>query len=208
MSSATLISFIMTCMVIEATPGPNMAYLAVLSASYGRKAGFATTLGIALGLLIIGMMAALGIATLISNSPVAYQTLRWGGAAYLLWLAWDGWGEEPETSPGQADNVTQHTKFFRRGLIINLLNPKAAVFYIAILPGFIASTSSAITQAITLTATYVFIATAIHSLIVLLAGTAQKFMEDRKQRMIVRRILSLALAVIAIWFLLTTAYST
>ncbi|MBI1301413.1 MAG: LysE family translocator [Alphaproteobacteria bacterium] len=204
MSLATYLSFIMTCLIIESTPGPNMAYLAVLSANNGRRAGFAATLGIALGLLVIGIATALGVATLISNSPLAYQLLRWGGVAYLLWLAWDGWKEEPETSPGKTDGPLQHAKFFTRGLMVNLLNPKAAVFYVAILPGFITPSSTAIFQAVTLTITYVIAATAMHSLIVVLAGMAQKFLEDRKRRLIARRILSLALVAIALWFALTT----
>lgn len=204
MSLATYLSFIMTCIIIESTPGPNMAYLAVLSASDGRKAGFAATLGIALGLLIIGVTAALGVATLISNSPLAYQLLRWGGVAYLFFLAWDGWKKEPENSPGKTEGYGQRTKFFRRGLIVNLLNPKAAVFYVAILPGFISASSTTIFQAVMLTITYVMIATAIHSMIVTLAGTAQQFLEDQKRRLIVRRVLSIALVAIAIWFAITT----
>lgn len=79
MDLTTFISFMMTCLVIESTPGPNMAYLAVLSASNGRRAGFAATLGGALGLMLIGLAAALGVATLIANSPLMYQLLRWGG---------------------------------------------------------------------------------------------------------------------------------
>lgn len=204
MSLAVLLPFILTCLIIEVTPGPNMAYLAVLSAAEGRKAGFAATFGIATGLLIIGIAAALGVATLISNSPVSYQILRWAGVVYLLWLAWDGWREEPETSPGKAASPAHQAKFFRRGLIVNILNPKAAVFYVAILPKFIAPASSAITQAVTLTFAYVMIATAIHSLLVVLAGTAQSFLENHKRRVIARRILSLMLAGIAVWFAATT----
>lgn len=204
MSFAAYLSFIMTCLIIEITPGPNMAYLAVLSASNGRRAGFAATLGIALGLLIIGIAAALGVATLISSVPLAYQVLRWGGVGYLLWLAWDGWKEESEISLKKTDESFQHTKFFKRGLIVNLLNPKAAVFYVAILPGFISPSSSTVFQAVTLTILYVILATVMHTLIVALAGTAQKFLENKKRRLIVRRALSLSLVVIAIWFALTT----
>ena len=203
-SPTSFFSFVTTCLIIELTPGPNMAYLAVLSASNGRRAGFAATTGIALGLLLIGIAAALGVATLISNSVLAYQGLRIGGIIYLLWLAWDGWKADPETSPGKMNDYTQHTKFFRRGLIVNLLNPKAALFYIAILPEFLTSSSSIIFQAITLTITYVTIATAVHILIVILAGTAQRFLEDHYRRLIARRVLSLALAAIAVWFALTT----
>ncbi len=207
MSLTVLLPFLVTCLIIEITPGPNMAYLAVLSASEGRKAGFAATTGIATGLLIIGVAAALGIATLISTSPLAYQILRWGGVAYLLWLAWDAWREEAQAISGKTNNTVYPTKFFRRGLIVNILNPKAAVFYVAILPKFIVPASSAITQAITLTIIYVMIATTIHSLLVLLAGTAQIFLEDSKRRMVARRILSLALVAIAIWFASTTGTS-
>ena len=76
MSLITFLSFLLTCLIIEATPGPNMAYLAVLSATHGRKAGFAATAGIALGLLLVGIAAAFGVASLISNSSLAYQILR------------------------------------------------------------------------------------------------------------------------------------
>ncbi len=203
-SAATFWPFIMTCMIIESTPGPNMAYLAILSLSDGRKAGIAAIVGIALGLLMVGIAAALGVAALISNSPLAYQSLRIGGVFYLLWLAWDGWQAEPEKSLGKTDDVLQNIKFFQRGLITNLLNPKAAVFYVAILPTFLNSASSIIPQAIMLTIIYVLIATIIHFSIVTLAGSARRFLENDHQRLVVRRILSLALAGIAIWFAWTT----
>jgi len=97
----TLGAFALTCLVIELTPGPNMAYLAVLSAGNGRRAGFAATMGIALGLLIVGIGAALGLAALISSSNLLYEALRLGGIVYLLWLAWDGWRDAAETSPAR-----------------------------------------------------------------------------------------------------------
>lgn len=207
MSLTAFLSFITASILIESTPGPNMAYLAILSISDGRKAGYAAVLGIALGLLIIGIAAALGVATLISNSPLAYEILRWGGVVYMLYLAWDGWKEEPETSPGKTNDKTHKSKFFRRGLITNLLNPKAAVFYIAILPGFITDPSAAAFQAILLTLTFVAIATIIHGSIVTVAGTARKFLEDRKSRLIARRVLSALLALVALWFAWSTQTS-
>ena len=91
----TLSAFAVTCLVIELTPGPNMAYLAILSATKGRRAGFAATLGVALGLSIVGLAAVLGLTALIANSRMLYEILRWGGVVYLLWLAYEGWyGEE------------------------------------------------------------------------------------------------------------------
>ena len=196
---AVFLSFVVTCVVIELTHGPSMAYLAVLSAANGRRAGYAATLGIALGLLLIGLAAALGVATLISHSPLAYEILRWGGVAYLLWLAWDGWRDETETSPGTTDVQQQHRKFFRRGLIVNLLNPKAAFFYVAILPGFIVVDHAAVLQAVMLTVTYVLVATTIHTVIVTLAGSIQAFLTTGQRRLILRRFFSLLLVGIALW---------
>ena len=204
MSLITFLSFLLTCLIIEATPGPNMAYLAVLSATHGRKAGFAATAGIALGLLLVGIAAAFGVASLISNSSLAYQILRWGGVIYLLWLARDGWSTESETSPGKINTHLKHSQFFERGLIVNLLNPKAIVFYVAVLPEFIVASSPVMFQAVTLTISYVLLATSVHSLIVTLAGSAQKFMENKKRRLIARRTFSVALVLIAFCFAWTT----
>lgn len=201
MTIATYLSFLLTSALIELTPGPNMAYLAVLSASDGRRAGFAAVAGVALGLLIIGVAAALGVAALIEGSPLAYQTLRWAGVGYLLYLAWDGWQEEQaEEASLKTKSGSAHLKFFKRGLIVNLLNPKAAVFYVAILPSFIAAGAHVTGQALALTLSYVAVATLIHAVIVALAGTARAFLEDARRRLIARRLLSVALALIALWF--------
>lgn len=193
-------AFFITSLVIEATPGPNMAYLALLSASKGRKCGFAATAGIAVGLLLIGIAAALGLAVIISNSPFLYQTLRWGGVFYMLWLAWDGWRGEAETSPGKTLAADTLSKYFRRGMITNLLNPKAAVFYVAILPSYIQMNDSIALQGLTLTILYVAVATFIHTTIVLIAGAAQKFLSDPVREQTTRRTLSVLLALIAFWF--------
>ena len=201
----TLGAFVLTCVIIELTPGPNMAYLAVLSAGNGRRAGFAATLGIALGLLIVGVGAALGLAALISNSTLLYEALRWGGVAYLLWLAWDGWHDATETSPARTGGNGIEAAVFTRGLITNLLNPKAAVFYVAVLPTFVNAMQPVLRQGVLLSVVYVFVATAIHTAIVALAGTARPFLENPDRRRIVRRGLSLALGAIAMWFAVSTA---
>ncbi len=199
-----LISFIITSFIIEATPGPNMAYLAVLSISDGRRAGFAAVAGVALGLLVIGIAAALGVAALISSSHLAYETLRWCGVFYLLWLGWDGWNTSKETSPDKTNGHEHRAKFFFRGFITNILNPKAAVFYVAILPSFVDVSSAIATQTLTLTAVYVCVATVVHSSIVALAGMARAFLDNPRRIMIARRVLSLLLIGVALWFAVST----
>ena len=204
--STSLLAFVLTCFIIEITPGPNMAYLAALSLSQGTRAGLAAVAGIALGLAIYGVAASLGLSAIIDNSAFLYETLRWGGVAYLLWLAWEAWAAEHEISPETVDGGINPWTAFRRGLITNLLNPKAAVFYVAVLPDFIQIGKSAVTtQTLTLSAIYVSIATAIHLAIVLLASRLQRLIATPEQRRTVRRVLAVLLAAIAVWFAFSTS---
>ncbi|NVJ94497.1 MAG: LysE family translocator [Marivivens sp.] len=195
----SIIQFALASFLIELTPGPNMAYLAVVAACEGRRYGFAAVAGVALGLALVGIAAALGVGAMINASPVLYQTLRWGGVVYLLWLAYDGWRDSDEEIEHAALG-SPLLMFFRRGLITNLLNPKAAVFYIAVLPGFVVDGAAVMPQTITLSVVYVVVATAIHAAIVGLAGTAQTLLENPRKRLVLRRVLSAALALVAFWF--------
>ena len=203
---ATLLAFALTCVVIEITPGPNMAWLAALSLSRGWRTGLAAVAGVALGLSVYGIAAALGVAAIIENSSFLYEALRWGGVAYLLWLAWDAWSTADEVAPEGASG-DGHERFmaFRRGLITNLLNPKAAVFYVAMLPDFVDIGAGRIaTQTLTLSAIYVAIATLIHAGIVVSASRLRSVIDEPAQVRRIRRLLALALAAIAIWFAFST----
>ena len=193
-------AFVLTCFVIESTPGPNMAFLAIVSATNGRRYGYATTLGITLGLGIVGLAAAAGLAGIISNSPVLYQALRVAGVGYMLYLAWESWQEAKEISPGNAPAQQPLRHFFRHGLLVNLLNPKAAIFYIAILPAFITPTKDIASQAIFLTVLSVLIATLMHILIVTLSGLFQPFLVDPILNRRARKFMAIILVLIAIWF--------
>ena len=200
---ATLIAFGLTVLVIELTPGPNMAWLAVLSATEGRRAGFAAVAGVATGLSLIGLAAALGLGAVIERSDLLYGALRWGGVAFLLYLAWEGWRDAGTPPPVEAAQGWK--RYFLRGLMINALNPKAALFYIAVFPEFIDSSGQIALQAVTLAAISVSVATAIHLLIVTLAANARRFLEDRERSRLVQRVLSLLLAGVAFWLLVSTA---
>ncbi|WP_127520176.1 LysE family translocator [Mesorhizobium sp. Z1-4] len=195
-------SFALTSFLIELTPGPNMAYLALVASSEGRRPGFATVAGVALGLAVIGALAAFGVAELIQASDVAYDALRWAGIVFLLYLAWDGWrqGTDVVSPTGQSDR-----RYFMRGLVTNILNPKAAVFYVAVLPTFIEPALPIMQQTMLLTAVYVLVATLIHAGIVAAAGALEPLLNDPRREMMARRTLSLLLAAVAIWFGWSTA---
>lgn len=197
----TLLSFSFASLLIELTPGPNMTYLAMIAASEGRRAGFATLAGVAAGLAIIGLIAAIGVAELVQASPLIYEGLRWAGVAFLLYLAWEGWRTGTDVV---STKVGDRGRFFMRGLITNLLNPKAAVFYVAVLPTFIDASRPALTQSLTLTAIYVLVATTIHCAIVVLAGGLRPLLAHPGRERIARRILSVLLALVACWFAWST----
>ena len=184
-----------------------MAWLAALSLSRGWHTGLAAVAGVALGLSAYGVAAALGVAAVIENSPLLYQALRWGGVAYLLWLAWEAWSTADEIAGSDiADGYHHWASAFRRGLITNLLNPKAAVFYLAMLPEFVnVAAGNVVTQTLTLSGIYVAIATLIHALIVLLASSVRGLVARSGQMKAVRRVLALGLVGVAAWLAAATA---
>jgi threonine/homoserine/homoserine lactone efflux protein len=193
-----LIAFVLTSLIIEMTPGPNMAYLAVLGASRGRLAGFAAVLGVALGLALLGIAVGLGAGSLILNNRFAYESLRWAGALYLCWLAYDSWKEARQqvaTAPVSRSLFVQ----FRRGFITNLLNPKAALFFIAVVPEFIAGPATSPRELAILVSIYVAVATFVHGFIVLLAGTLQAFLAVPKRREMVGKAFAVVLLFVAVW---------
>ncbi|MBL8594594.1 MAG: LysE family translocator [Devosia sp.] len=199
----TLLPFILTAFVIELTPGPNMGYLAVLSIDRGRRAGLAAVAGVALGLLLLGLAAGFGLGSIISETRWLYETLRWGGVAYLVWLAWDSYREaqKPLQDNGGERNLMG---YFGRGLVSNLLNPKAAVFYIAVMPNFISADAPAGRQSLVLTLVYVAVATVVHLGIVVLASTLQPLLASERIRSRAGIGFGLVLLGIAIWLAITT----
>lgn len=201
-ASSSLLSFALTSLLIELTPGPNMTYLALVSAQDGRRAGFATVAGVALGLAVIGIIAAFGVAELVQSSSPLYETLRWAGVLFLLYLAWEGWTSGTDVVASEAQS---RGRYFMRGLVTNLLNPKAAVFYIAVLPTFLDRSQPVLPQTVSLTIIYLLVATVVHAGIVVLAGALEPFLNDPRRERIGRRLLSALLACVAIWFGWSTA---
>lgn len=197
-----LLAFALTSFLIELTPGPNMAYLALVAATEGRRQGYAAVAGVALGLAVLGLAAALGLAAVIEGSPFAYQLLRWLGVGYLLWLAWEAW-QGAEKAEGSGETGVSLARYFQRGLVTNLLNPKAALFFVAVLPGFL-PLAPGLGDTLTLSAVYVIVATLVHGGLVAVAGAAQVWLGDPRRAGQVRRAMALALVGVAIWMVART----
>lgn len=202
MNTALLFDFIIICLIIEATPGPNMGYLTILSMNKGRRAGFMTVAGITAGLLISGIAAAFGMATILSNSPALYHLLKLLGAAYLFWLAWNSWRDDSKAAVAKSTVANTDLRYFRHGFIINILNPKAIVFYISVLPGFVDPAYPLLQQTLLLTLASVALAAAAHAMIVLLASSLRPKSENAHKRRVIRKIMALMLAGVAVWFIL------
>jgi threonine/homoserine/homoserine lactone efflux protein len=204
--SQSLAAFAITAFIVEVTPGPNMGYLAVLSLSRGWRVGIAAVAGVALGHAAYGVAAAFGVAAAVDAFPLFYEVLRWSGVAYMLWLAYEAWATEAETSPEVTrDHAHDAGLAFRRGLITNLLNPKAAIFFVTVVPTFVRPGGSAAAQTLLLSAIFVAVATAVHVVIVVLAGRVQPFAASPARRRPIRRGLALALAAIAAWLAYSSA---
>lgn len=116
-----------------------------------------------------------------------------------------GWRDASKPSPRKAPAAGHGLKFFTRGLITNMLNPKAAMFYIAILPAFVNPAQPVIGQTVTLSLVYVAIATFVHGGIDAAAGAARPFLADETRSRLARRTLAIVLAGIAIWFAAASA---
>lgn len=152
--ASTLLLFASSAFVLTATPGPDMLLIASRSASQSRTAGLLTFFGIAAGTYAHATLAALGMAQLLKTVPAAYEVLRWGGCAYLLYLAVktlrsSALGDLRTANVGRASSG----RIFVEGLVTNLLNPKMALFVLALFPQFTSAESGSILLQMLLLAT-------------------------------------------------------
>lgn len=196
--------FALAVLLVELTPGPNMAWLASLSLSRGRRAGLVATAGVALGLIINAMAAAAGFAALAAADPLWWNGLRYAGAALMLWLAWEGWRDAGETSPARLSSHDQAGRDFGAGLVTNILNPKAFLFYAAVLPQFLPP-GSGWASALTLALIGAGVATLIHVTIVIMGSRAHGWIGQPDRSRLVRRLLSLSLVGVAAWMVIGSA---
>lgn len=178
---SSLIGFSLIALGMVLTPGPNMIYLVSRSICQGRAAGMVSLAGVAAGFVFYMLCAAFGITALLMTVPYAYDALRFAGALYLLWLAWQAirpGGRSPfEVKALQADRPR---KLFAMGFLTNLLNPKIAVVYLSLLPQFIDPRhGNVLGQTLALGASQIAVSVTVNALIVLTAGTVAGFLTGR-----------------------------
>lgn len=171
------------------TPGPNMVYLTSRAISQGRRAGLVSLAGTAAGFLCYLLAATAGLSALFVAVPAAYTAVRIAGALYLAWLAW-GMLRPGGRSPFEARDLApeRDRRLFGMGLLTNLLNPKIALMYAALLPQFVDPADGATgSQLLQLGAVQIAVAVTVNGLIVLTAASVSGFLAARPRAMTVQR---------------------
>jgi threonine/homoserine/homoserine lactone efflux protein len=184
-----LLGFALVSFGMVLTPGPNMIYLISRSISQGTSAGMVSLGGVALGFVFYMLCAAFGITALLFAVPYAYDGLRIAGAAYLLWLAWQVIKPNGR-SPFQVRQlpVDSPRKLFAMGFVTNLLNPKIAMLYLALLPQFIDPTAgSVLAQSVVFGTIQIMISVSVNAMIALTAGSITGFLAQRPVWLVAQR---------------------
>ena len=135
LAPATAAAFFAVAVLLALSPGPDNMFVLTQSAMRGRAAGLWVVLGLCSGLLVHTAAVAFGLAALFATSTLAFTALKWAGALYLLYLAWQAWrapvGVLATQAPLDAGGL------YRRGIIMNVTNPKVSIFFLALLPQFV-----------------------------------------------------------------------
>lgn len=185
----TWIAFCLVCLGMALTPGPNMLYLVSRSICQGKWAGIVSLAGTAAGFVVYLVCAALGITALLMAAPIAYDILRFGGALYLGWLAWQAI-KPGGRSPFQVRELPKDppAKLMAMGFLTNLLNPKAAMLYLSLLPQFIDPRhGNVLSQSLLLGGSQIAISLSVNAMICLAAGTIAGFLAARPSFALIQR---------------------
>jgi threonine/homoserine/homoserine lactone efflux protein len=132
----TLATFSMASVLLALAPGPDNIFVLTQSALRGKAAGLLVTLGLCTGLLVHTIAVAFGVAVIFQASAVAFTALKLFGAGYLLYLAWHAFRAASQDIPAGRSNGMSAGRLYRRGIIMNVTNPKVSIFFMAFLPQF------------------------------------------------------------------------
>jgi len=134
--STTLLYFLGASIALTVAPGPDNLFVITQGLARGRRAAIVTALGMCSGISVHTLAAAAGVSAIFYSSALAFQAVKYVGAAYLLYLAYRALRERGAAAPSGADGAPRGVTLFRRGFLMNVLNPKVALFFLAFLPQF------------------------------------------------------------------------
>lgn len=205
MPAHDVLMFAAACLVMVLTPGPNMIYLISRSICQGRKAGVTSLLGVVAGFFVHMLAAAIGLTAVFLAVPLAYEALKWAGALYLLWMAWQA-VRPGARSPFEARELLPDapSRLVLMGFLTSVLNPKVAMFYLSIFPQFISPEhGSLFIQSILLGLTQMSVSFTVNLLIALFAsGIAVWFVRNPLWLAVQRYVMGGVLAALAVRLML------
>ncbi len=174
---STIAFFLLAALGLLLLPGPAVLYIITRSVAQGRRAGLASVLGIELASLTHAVAAALGLSALLLTSALAFSVVKYLGAAYLIYLGVRTLLSREELQQAPVQVPRSFSQLFAQGFLVNLLNPKTALFFYAFLPQFVDPTrGAAVGQILLLGALFVLLASCTDSLYALLGSTVGKFL--------------------------------
>lgn len=166
--------FLVASVVLLVTPGPAVLYVVTRSLDQGWRVGLASVAGIGVGTLGHVAAATLGASALLASSPLAFGIVKWVGAGYLVWVGVRRMLEPASASPHRHLARATLAGAFRQGVLVNLLNPKTALFFLAFLPQFVDPAQPVARQMLVLGLTFTALGTASDALYALLAGSVRR----------------------------------
>ena len=188
MVTAAIIGIAIVALGLVLTPGPNMIYLVSRTLAQGRAAGLISLLGVAAGFGVYLVGSAIGLTALFATVPMLYPVLKFAGAAYLLYLAWQALHGDKAVFVAQALKPDPPRRLFTMGLVTNLLNPKIAVLYVSLLPQFIdPARGNVAAQGLVLGLVQICIALTVNCLIVLSAAQIARWLARKPTWLRVQR---------------------
>lgn len=171
MDSLVLLSFLGAAILLTLMPGPDILFVTAQSISQNKKAGIFTALGLCTGLIVHITAATLGISAIVYQSAVAFTIVKYAGAIYLFYLAWMSFRDKGQPFSIKQQNSIDYGSLYKKGILMNLLNPKVSLFFLALLPQFIDNSSEYISlQMFILGVIFLIQALFVFSLVSIFAG--------------------------------------
>ena len=173
--------FIPAALVLLAIPGPAVLYIIATSVEGGRRHGLLSVAGVHIGSLVHVVAAVAGLSALIVSSAIAFSTVKYVGAAYLVYVGIRKWLERDESAELEARPPRSGRRVFTQGIVVNVLNPKTALFFLAFLPQFIDRDRTVWTQIAVLGLCWVALGLVSDGAYALAGGTIGRFIRRRRK---------------------------
>ncbi len=172
MDTSLILGFILATVALAFMPGPDNIYVLTESISKGAKQGVAITAGLISGVIVHTTLVATGLSLLVFNNDIAYDTMKYAGTAYLLYVAYGAIKEAPlDVNVDVKGQLEPFPRLFKRGFLMNVLNPKVTLFFIVLLPQFVSSDGwSPMYQMFVLGAVFMTVSFLIFSSIAMVSG--------------------------------------